>query len=289
MSKCLTGTQIRAALPITILISPNILLDDQGNLIRQQVGVICGHDVAETAPPGYGDHMLDQLYDHLPVARFQSAPRQSDAGSPFHPLSRTESVQNLTHAPGIHHGAAPAALSSRIQDMTAVNVTSTTSLHSSLINDLSHNNNSILSREPLQIVNAEDEDASESDRASDHHTPERIDCPILCDLSRVPSYSTAVQSSARHLHMTPGDAPPAYTAEVNGSASPSQNPSQDESIPTSASATGMVQEAASTRGFEEWNTSRRGSGSSNGSGHGSFGLSCRHMEPPGVSMLAARV
>ena len=225
--------------------------------------------------------MFDQLYDDFPVARFQLTPSQSDADSPFFAPSLTDSVENLTHGPGIHDGVLPAALSSRLQDMTGVNGRGTTSPYSVLVNDSSHNNSPDPSGESPQRTNAEAEDASESDRASSHHAPEHVDCPALHDLSRVPSYSTAVQTPARHLRVPTGNAPPAYRAEeVNRSASPSPNPDGDDRMPTSAME--MMQEAASTHySFDQWNASSRGSGpSNNDSGNSGFGLLRQHVEPP---------
>ncbi|KOS17370.1 putative HECT-type ubiquitin ligase-interacting protein [Escovopsis weberi] len=56
-------SELRATLPVSIFISPNIPFDEHGNLVRQTPNgsKSLAQDVGPFAPPGYGEHVLDQL------------------------------------------------------------------------------------------------------------------------------------------------------------------------------------------------------------------------------------
>ncbi|KAJ2905623.1 carbon catabolite repression protein [Zalerion maritima] len=279
-------SELRATLPITIFISPNMLLDDQGNLVRQQPGVTSSVDAASVAPPGYGEHILDQLYDDVPMTGFQSPPLQSGINSPFYSQSRVGSAENLPSLTGgMHDGVAPAALSSRLQNVAAVNGNSSVSPRASLV-DQSNRTSTLASAELSRRPSNEDHDSSDSvARAtrSGYHTPEHIDYSSMEDLSRVPSYATAVRTPARNLHVPSRNAPPDYRIAVSVSAPSS--PTHRDTDPMSTSAPGMetIHESTSSHNAEGWADRRRtsrDSGSSRGAGGssvtGSRGASSTH-------------
>ncbi|KAJ8111186.1 hypothetical protein ONZ43_g5681 [Nemania bipapillata] len=108
-------SELRATLPVTIFISPNMPLDDDGNLVTQLPGMAGGEALDEhrnMAPPGYGQHVLDQLYDDVDTSGIMTPGVHSGLSTPFYGHSRAGSSENLA---AIAHAAAitPAALSSR--------------------------------------------------------------------------------------------------------------------------------------------------------------------------------
>ncbi len=52
-------SELQAIIPVTIYISPNIPVDERGNL-QLPYGTVA-REMAEVAPPGYGEHVLDLL------------------------------------------------------------------------------------------------------------------------------------------------------------------------------------------------------------------------------------
>ncbi|KAH7140007.1 hypothetical protein B0J13DRAFT_639261, partial [Dactylonectria estremocensis] len=57
-------SQLDTAFPIDIFISPNIALNEQGDLV-QQVPSSTNLQPETSVPPGYGDHVLDLLYEDI--------------------------------------------------------------------------------------------------------------------------------------------------------------------------------------------------------------------------------
>ncbi|KAK7744763.1 hypothetical protein SLS62_010066 [Diatrype stigma] len=115
--------QLRATLPVTIFISPNMPLDEEGNIVSQQPTTSGDRTPAESelsnlAPPGYGQHVLDQLYDDVdPTSIIPPSNMQSGINTPFYAQSRAGSSENLALTG--HNGAVPpAALSSRLQNVS---------------------------------------------------------------------------------------------------------------------------------------------------------------------------
>ena len=111
-------SELRATLPLTIFISPNIPLDEQGNMTTVPAGQSsAANDSGNIAPPGYGEHVLDQLYDDVEIHNLQTPAPMSAVHSPMYGLSRAGSSENLSAMnPSIP--VHPAALTSRLQAMT---------------------------------------------------------------------------------------------------------------------------------------------------------------------------
>lgn len=114
-------SELRATLPVSIFLSPNVPLDEAGNLLDQTPNYIHSADIGSHAPPLYGDHMHDQLYadDTSAIGSGAMTPNLSSGmNTPFYVNSGNGSVENL-HADGTPHtGVRPDALSTRLQNLT---------------------------------------------------------------------------------------------------------------------------------------------------------------------------
>jgi arrestin-related trafficking adapter 4/5/7 len=186
--------QLRATLPISIFISPNLPLDDDGNLVEQAHPAGIEVDHGAIAPPGYGEHVLDQLYEEMDVTGFQTPAIQSGVSSPFYIQSRSGSQENLS---GLVNSApfTPSALSSRLADVSLDPTQRNTSFNS--LAALGSAPRSEPASNALTRSNSGDDDTTpHSDGPSGRHSPENIhiDESEFAELNKVPSYSTAVRS-----------------------------------------------------------------------------------------------
>lgn len=199
--------QLRATLPVSIFISPNIPFDEQGNLLNQAPGgATIEQDVGSIAPPGYGEHVLDQLYDEVDVSGFQTPAVHSGFNSPFYGHSRTGSSENLA---AFAHSSAitPAALSSRLADVS-LDPSQRTSSYQSVQNasgraSPTHGSNHTphtphTPAQHLSRTNSEEEESSARSSAE----RAQVDVAEFAELNRVPSYSTAVKTPARSRTQT---------------------------------------------------------------------------------------
>ncbi|KAI1387962.1 uncharacterized protein F4822DRAFT_430712 [Hypoxylon trugodes] len=205
-------SELRASLPITIFISPNMPLDEEGNLVSQapeSANDANESDASFMAPPGYGMHVLDQLYEDVDTSGIMTPGIHSGVNSPFYAQSRAGSSENLS---ALAHAVAvpPAALSSRLQNMTLdesrrnESYTSTIS-GSGATTPFNHPQDSEHTGESSQTHSAqlsrqtsEEENAT---HASGHHTPpQHNEFPDLAQLSKVPSYTTATRAPLSRAH-----------------------------------------------------------------------------------------
>lgn len=206
-------------------------LDEEGNLVRQSpTETTSVRQMAGIAPPGYGEHILDQLYEDLDVnglnSGLQTPAIQSGVNTPFYTLSRAGSAENLHQMAQLAGMSAvpPAALSSRLQDVSL---------------DPSHRNQSYNSLNGMAMTDGATTPHSAHPPTDSNHnspppsaslsrshsgedlsginTPEHVE---LEDLSRVPSYSTAVKTPVRPLSMMEGMVLPDYNAAVSVPSSP---------------------------------------------------------------------
>ncbi|CAK7246354.1 MAG: hypothetical protein STHCBS139747_007981 [Sporothrix thermara] len=222
-------SELRATLPLTIFISPNIPLDEQGNLTTPSGPASANATGLSTiAPPGYGEHVLDQLYDEVDVHNLQTPAPRSTVHSPMYGLSRAGSSENLASMNAASVPVHPAALTSRLQDVSARELamrrnrssgvltppgtsldTNTSPFHplhfphsfmhrsSSYANDMASAANGTHSHPHSEVAsrrNSGESHRSEgnlSDHSGEHSEPE-VDMQELC---KVPSYATAIKSS----------------------------------------------------------------------------------------------
>ena len=202
------------------------------------------------APPLYGDHVLDQLYADMDQAGLMTPAPRSGGSTPFFAQSRSGSSENLASlnsAVEANGAVPPADLNQRLQELNLnsrnssflrmhrnPNSGGTTPLerhhpdHEGSYFDWSH-----ASSQPLSRRVSEEEDHPVSNFTSGQHTPEhRENDPDLPDLSKVPSYATAVKAPARGMSYSA--ALPDYNTAVSTPSSPNRNMSYP-STPTNGS------------------------------------------------------
>jgi hypothetical protein len=199
-------SELRATLPVTIFISPNMPLDEEGNLVHQAPQSVPVEEARLGAPPGYGEHVLDTLYDEIPLSGMQTPGIQSGMNTPFYGHSRAGSTENLSAMVDGMHGMqiTPAALSSRLQNMTldpthrnnSWNSLGHGSGGSTPYHGLEHLPTSQPASAPLSRQHSDEHRSS----GSGSNTPEHLESPDLAALSKVPSYQTAVKTPVKPLN-----------------------------------------------------------------------------------------
>ncbi|KAI1101753.1 hypothetical protein F4804DRAFT_343748 [Jackrogersella minutella] len=225
-------SELRASLPITIFISPNMPLDEEGNLVSQapeNASEAAESESSSMAPPGYGMHVLDQLYEDMDPNGLMTPAVQSGVNSPFYAQSRAGSSENLA---AMAHAAAvpPAALSSRLQNVSLdesrrnesyTSVTSgsgaTTPFHpheGEQTGDSSQGHSTELSRQTSE--------EEHSAHTGGHHTPpEHTEFLDMAELSKVPSYATATRAPLPRSNSYTGPiALPDYQTAISSLSSP---------------------------------------------------------------------
>lgn len=175
-------------------------LDEQGDLVDQTPGAVEASDIGVSAPPGYGEHVLDQLYDDVEHSGFQTPAIASGVSSPFYSQSRSGSSENLA---GMSHShpITPAALSSRLANVS-LDPTQRNSSYSSLNSFTASGPRSPPSGvrlEPtsnnLTRTNSDEDSHDESGRSSADGI--QFDESEFAEMNRVPSYTTAVRTPIR--------------------------------------------------------------------------------------------
>lgn len=228
-------SELRATLPLTLFISPNIPLDEQGNLTCPARHSTSPAEVTTIAPPGYGEHILDQLYDEMDVHNLQTPAPMSAVHSPLYGLSRAGSSENLASM-AASMPVPPAALTSRLQDVSlreaAAARRNRNSTHGitppisgvstpySPLHGLHQQQSHYLYQQlqlqlqqqqqqqpPLHPVPAGSADStgpttevsSRRDSGESHHSehsdPEHVDFTDMSELCKVPSYGTAMKNT----------------------------------------------------------------------------------------------
>lgn len=190
-------------------------------------------DIGSHAPPLYGEHVLDQLYAGMDQPGLMTPAPQSGMNTPFYSHSQTGSSENIApqsepvDANGI---ITPAALSSRLQSL---DIASRNNSFPRMQNAFNSGGNTphpeagssgsprpALSSTVLSRRTSEEDEHNSgfSNLTSGQHTPEHIDYSELGDLSKVPSYSTAVRAPIPSTTSPAGL--PNYEAAVSVPASP---------------------------------------------------------------------
>ncbi|KAF1739418.1 HECT-type ubiquitin ligase-interacting protein creD [Beauveria bassiana] len=223
-------SELRATLPVSIFISPNIPFNEQGDMVNQAPGDAgVRQQSAGAAPPGYGEHILDQLYEDMDTSGFQTPALQSGVSSPFYAQSRSGSAENLHLIGGYMSPIAPAALSSRLADVSLDPSQRSTSYYSlnSLSGRVSPNHgtgtgtgtgSAARSEPPSNNLTRSNSEEDGSDRASTEHV--HLDAEEFAELNRVPSYATAVRTPARSRVQLPGGPLPDYQTALSAPRTP---------------------------------------------------------------------
>ncbi|KAI1770334.1 hypothetical protein F4818DRAFT_450424 [Hypoxylon cercidicola] len=227
-------SELRASLPITIFISPNMPLDEEGNLVTQapeSASETNESDSSIMAPPGYGMHVLDQLYEDVDPSGIMTPGVHSGVNSPFYAQSRAGSSENLA---AMAHAVAvpPAALSSRLQNVSLDESRRNASYismgsGSGVTTPFTHPQDSEHAGDSSQVNSVQlSRQTSEEDHAghAGHHTPpEHTEFPDLEQLSKVPSYATATRTPLpRTPSYTGSIALPDYQTAMSAPASPTR-------------------------------------------------------------------
>jgi hypothetical protein len=187
---------------VSIFISPNMPLDENGDLVDQTAEMnVLEEAIDSAAPPVYGEHMLDQLCEDSDGAGNQTPGLLSGASSPYSEQSRTASAEDLgqEEPPSPDDRISPAALTLRLQAAPTsrrrrnISVSSVgTSVGSSLLTRM----------------------ARDQEPASGRSSPEHIDYAEFSSLNQVPSYETAVRTPARSRALSGGVMLPDYRQSV---------------------------------------------------------------------------
>ena len=211
-------------------------LTADGCLVDQTPTSTQSADITSHAPPLYGEHILDQLYADIDQSGLMTPAPQSGMNTPFSGLSRAGSSENLASLGEMFstpNGAVPpAALSSRLQNLNAGSRNSSflrrqtgtgsggNTPHSVPHNDDvgyfdgPHSHHST----PLSRRTSEEDNHNVSNMNSGQHTPEHIDFSDLGDLTKVPSYQTAVRAPIRGMNYS--DVVPNYDTAISAPPSP---------------------------------------------------------------------
>ncbi|KAF1350054.1 hypothetical protein BDV97DRAFT_398841 [Delphinella strobiligena] len=91
-------SQLVCRLPVKLFISPNLPVDDQ-NMVQVGANTLTDlelnqQEVAINAPPEYGRHQLDALYNDINASGYMTRP-PSGSSTPFYAQSRSASHENL--------------------------------------------------------------------------------------------------------------------------------------------------------------------------------------------------
>lgn len=262
-------SELRATLPVSVLISPNLRIDDnntlvEDNTVTRQMAV---DELAHQAPPLYGEHQFDRLYNDVDVSGYRTPGPISGSVTPFGALSRNISSEDLPSLEAITNGDISAsALHSRLRDLHATHGSHSSSPGPVENHDSEH---SPAQSQPTDYfaLNGRQSGAnshshspeSGSRRPSDEHERDHLDSNMpsgmatphqpqyleVETLSRVPSYSTAIRSNARTQYdndlpgydtvissSAPRPPPPPQQAHLRytGTSSPSRMPPLHESF-----------------------------------------------------------
>lgn len=211
-------------------------LNEDGQLVDQTPMSTQSTDMAQHAPPLYGQHVLDQLYADMNNTGIMTPAPQSGMNTPFHGLSRAGSHENLASLNGLanQNGAVPpAALQSRLQNLDLNAMSRNSSFRR--LNGSGHNTPAHRAMEsepgyfdqhtsepnsnPLSRRTSEEEQARHSGMTSGQQTPdEHLDFAELGDLTKVPSYRTAVKAPTRGMSYS--EALPDYNTATSAPPSP---------------------------------------------------------------------
>jgi len=230
-------SELRATLPVTIFISPNMPLSADGCLVDQTPMSTQSSDISSHAPPLYGEHILDQLYADVDQAGIMTPTVQSGMNTPFYSQSRngsSENIASLNSAVDQNGAVPPAALLNRLQNLHLNSSSRNSSFvrahpgigsggntphsapHSDIVSSYFEHHSNPQST-PLSRRTSE-EDNNFSNLTSGQHSPEHIDYSELGDLNKVPSYSTAVRAPTRGMSYSA--ALPNYEAAMSAPPSP---------------------------------------------------------------------
>jgi hypothetical protein len=194
-------------------------IDDNNNLVDRtpQAAQRALEDFAQQAPPLYGEHQFDQLYSEVDISGYRTPGVISGSGTPFGTLSRNLSAEDLPSMAAISNGDISAsALHSRLTRLHANNVSRTPPTDTSDHTDMESAHRAqaqapdyftMTGNSRSQSHSPEGPSHTPSRRPSEEHDPDSFPSGMATpyhpqyleveNLSRVPSYTTAIRSTAR--------------------------------------------------------------------------------------------
>ncbi|KAK6956543.1 hypothetical protein Daesc_001821 [Daldinia eschscholtzii] len=210
-------------------------LDEEGNLVSQAPetpGEANENDSSVMAPPGYGMHVLDQLYEDVDPSGIMTPGIHSGVNSPFYAQSRAGSSENLA---AMAHAIAvpPAVLSSRLQNVSLDESRRnesfiSTGSGSGATTPFNHPHESEHTGDSSQVHSTQlSRQTSEEDHPNHvggHHTPpEHTEFLDMEQLSKVPSYATATRTPLPRTQSYTGSIPlPDYLTATSAPGSPTR-------------------------------------------------------------------
>ncbi|KAL1959150.1 hypothetical protein VTO42DRAFT_2655 [Malbranchea cinnamomea] len=87
-------SELRASLPISIFISPHLPLGDDNQVIDASAQRVA-FDLTQQAPPVYGEHQFDQLYSEVDPSGYHTPLPLSGLNTPLGSHSRNASMENV--------------------------------------------------------------------------------------------------------------------------------------------------------------------------------------------------
>lgn len=234
---------------MSIFISPNLAIDDNNNLVGHAppAAHVAVEDESLQAPPLYGEHQFDQLYSDVDFSGYRTPGAGSGPGTPFGPLSRNISSENLASMNALtSSNISASALHSRLTSLHNSSATAVYTSPTEMIQDTPPESETASRRvgfpPPDYFGNPAHSSACHtpvspelSRRSSDEVDHDQIASGMATPfypqyaeaetLSRVPSYSTAVRSSVRPRDTNLPDYHAVVACDV-ASSPPVQSPQQ---------------------------------------------------------------
>lgn len=230
---------MKAHHPVRLFISPNLLIDDTNNVVVTP-SEVAGSDIDplnNAAPPVYGSHQLDMLvpfYDGIDPSGYLTPGLTSGAATPFRfgAHSRNASSENLlsTSAEAVNGHPNPNILSSRLRNLQMTDDRVVRQGRSGLSHSREYTPDQALTPQRSPSLERDRENHSNAVNAHGQANGE-IPTMFLPDeehvnydmnaLGRIPSYNTAVKSTAR---VGRSDATPTYATATSRPPSPLLQP-----------------------------------------------------------------
>ena len=225
-------SELRATLPVALIISPSMAINENNDLVDQTPAAAqqAIDDLQRNAPPMYGEHQFDQLYSEVDPSGYRTPGNFSTPGTPglgYH--SRTGSHENLASLNAIANGGdsnvSASALAHRLHNLRMNQPNNEPGDYfgngdRSGDHSGSHSRHSPGGHSPGETFRRNSEEDQGAHSPSGTRTP-MVHFQEIETLSRVPSYTTAVRSTARTA--LSGDLP-TYVAATSGPTSGASTP-----------------------------------------------------------------
>lgn len=216
---------------VHLFISPNLPPNEDqsvvvdANILNQQA---IQDQAAQNAPPTYGLHQLDELYNDIDPSGFMTpggfhSVMNSGANTPFYAQSRSGSAEDLASLDAVAHqrggGASAIALQHRLQNL-----------------DMSHaeHTSRFASHTPRGQQSSGDSTPAHSQDGAYFDLPAANPSYDMAALARIPSYNTAVRTPVYGSPVGVDMALPSYEIATSRPSSPSRSRGSRGTTPSPA-------------------------------------------------------